>query len=669
MPMLRARTLASRIILLVLALELVSIALWGTITYQSSRQELTNSIRSQLYESALRVQTTIGNFFSPINLQTRVVADLIQGVRLNAQDTAYLFNQLLRDRLEIEEISLVSATGHEQIRLSRMHGYSITDLRNVSSDALVQSALAGKRAYSKTEFSPYLEPILRASFPIGPSGKTTAAITMVINLKALWALIQQQHIGHSGYAYVVDSEYALIGHADQSLVLKGLKITESHVPRALLNHHDSSDVLTYRNMQGIEVLGVSSYDTDNNWWEIVELPTAEALAPLDRMIQKYILVFMLAAGFTIATVLIFSRITTRPLEQFQLDMARIAKGERNVRFEVPPSSELAALAEGFNAMAQSLDARINELEDSQQRLLISQNEIAGLNESLQQRVNRSTHDLHLTNQMLAKTAIEAHQANIAKSHFLANMSHELRTPLNAIIGYSEILQEDAGIAGLGKCNADLERIKTAGHHLLSLINNVLDLSKIEAGKIDLHLETVNLAEVLDEVQSTVQPLIAKHHNHFFVNCPAEPGTLVSDVVRLRQIIINLLSNAFKFTENGTVSLTIQRFVVEQREWIEFEIRDSGIGMTPEQSARLFQSFTQADSSTTRRFGGTGLGLAISKHLCTLLGGDIFVESSLGQGSVFIVVLPVESTAPLTVHSANAMSPLVTPARLAVNAQY
>ncbi len=641
--MLRARTLASRIILLVLALELISIGVWGTITYQSSRQELTNSIRSQLHESALRVQTTIGNFFSPINLQTRVVADLIQGVHLNDQDTTYLFNQLLRDRLEIEEISLVAPTGREKIRLSRIHGYADSDLRDVRSDALVQRGFSGKPGYSTIEFSQYLEPILRASFPVGPPGNTTGVITMVINLKALWELVQQQHIGHSGYAYVVDSKYALIGHADQSLVLKGLKISETQVPAALLTHGESSDILTYRSFQGTEVLGVSSYDADNDWWEIVELPTAEALAPLDRMIQKYILVFFLAATFTVVSVLIFSRVTTRPLQRFHDGMARIARGERNVRFEVPPSSELAALAQEFNAMAQSLDSRIHELEESQNSLLTSQQEIAALNESLQQRVNRSTRDLRLTNQMLAKTALQANQASIAKSHFLATMSHELRTPLNAIIGYSEMLQEDAEMSKVQGCVTDLERIKIAGHHLLSLINNILDLSKIEAGKIDLHLENVNIMEVLNQVQSTIQPLIATHHNRFEVTYADALGSMVSDIVRLRQIIINLLSNAFKFTANGTVRLTVQRFNVEHRDWIEFEIRDSGIGMTPEQSARLFHSFVQGDSSTTRRFGGTGLGLAISKNLCILLGGDIFVETAPGQGSVFTVVLPIETT--------------------------
>ena len=654
--MLRARTLANRIIFLVLALELISIGIWGTITYQSSREELTHSIRSQLHESALRVQTTIGNFFSPINLQTRVVADLIHGVHLNDQDTAYLFNQLLRDRLEIEEISLVRPTGHEKIRLSRIQGYSSHDLRDRSADPLVQSALSGKRAYSKIEFSRYLEPILRASFPIGSPGDAAGAITVVINLKALWSLVQQQRIGRSGYAYVVDSEYALIGHADQSLVLQGLKITETQVPQALLAHGESSDVLTYRSLQGVEVLGVSSYDTDNDWWEIVELPTDEALAPLDRMIQKYILVFVLAAFFTIATVLIFSRIATRPLQRFHDGMARIANGERSVRFEVPPSSELGALATGFNSMAQSLDGRIRELEESQHRLLTSQQEIAALNETLQQRVNRSTRDLRLTNQMLAKTALEANQASIAKSHFLANMSHELRTPLNAIIGYSEMLQEDAEMAKVQGCGVDLERIKIAGHHLLSLINNILDLSKIEAGKIDLNMEKVDVMEVLGQVQSTIQPLIGAHHNRFDLRCSGALGAMVSDVVRLRQVLINLLSNAFKFTENGTVQLTVQRFNVDGRDWMEFEIRDSGIGMTPEQCARLFRSFVQADSSTTRRFGGTGLGLAISKNLCTLLGGDIYVETAPEKGSVFTVILPAAATASASDTAAYAISP-------------
>lgn len=640
---LHINTLANRIILLVLTIELVSIGMWGTITYQSSRQELRSSISSQLSESVLRVQSSISNFLSPINVHARVVADLVHSVQLGNQDVAQLFNRFLRDRLEIEEVSLVEASGHERVRFSRLRGYVADELRDLHDDALVKSALAGAVSSSKISFSQYLEPLLRISVPVGSMGKVDSVVLMLINLKSLWWILQEQRIGKTGYVYVVDSQLDLLGHPDQSLVLKGLNLRNTSVPIAQLMNQAVGEILPYKNLQGADVIGVAMYDLHNNWWVVVELPTDEAFAPLRRMVQKYTLVFILAAFFTIATVLVFSKITTRPLNRFNQRMARIAKGERNVRFDVPPSSELAMLAQGFNKMAGSLDQRIMELEQSRENLRKSQAEIVALNTSLQDRVDYSTRELQITNQRLAAAAAEATHASQAKSRFLANMSHELRTPLNAIIGYAEMLQEDPALTQKSECSSDLERIKIAAHHLLNLIDNILDLSKIEAGKVELNFSTINIENLLQQVQSTVMPLIDKRSNHFELNCPSNVGSMVSDEVRVRQIIINLLGNAFKFTENGTISLDVRRIQQNNMNWVEFGVRDTGIGMTAEQLEKLFKPFTQADSSTTRRFGGTGLGLAISRNLCLLLGGDVKVTSALGKGTAFTVHLPADSS--------------------------
>ncbi|HXY18493.1 MAG TPA: ATP-binding protein, partial [Gemmatimonadales bacterium] len=256
---------------------------------------------------------------------------------------------------------------------------------------------------------------------------------------------------------------------------------------------------------------------------------------------------------------------------------------------------------------------------------------------------------------------QAEAASSAKSQFLASMSHELRTPLNAIIGYSEMLQEEVADLGQTALAPDLEKIHTAGRHLLSLINDILDLSKIEAGKTELFLETFDAAAMLGEVATTVAPLVEKNGNRLAIETAPSLGTMRADLTKVRQVLLNLLSNACKFTERGTVTLAAgrepggdgagmtaargDRSATGDGDWMVFRVTDSGIGMTPAQLAKLFEAFAQAEASTSRRYGGTGLGLAISRRFCQLMGGDITVSSRPGEGSTFTVRIPATVAEP------------------------
>jgi signal transduction histidine kinase len=229
------------------------------------------------------------------------------------------------------------------------------------------------------------------------------------------------------------------------------------------------------------------------------------------------------------------------------------------------------------------------------------------------------------------------EASQHKSQFLANMSHELRTPLNAIIGVSEMLREDA--EALKQDTEPLDRVLGAGRHLLALINDILDLSKIEAGRMELHLESFALAPLIDGVIKTIEPLAAKNGNQVAVHCDSAIGTIHADQMRLRQTLLNLMSNANKFTDRGTITIDARQEKESGRDWITLAVTDPGIGMTPDQMDKLFQEFAQASSSTASKYGGTGLGLVISRRFCQMMGGDITVESEPGRGSTFTIRLP------------------------------
>ncbi|MBE9215985.1 HAMP domain-containing protein [Plectonema cf. radiosum LEGE 06105] len=284
------------------------------------------------------------------------------------------------------------------------------------------------------------------------------------------------------------------------------------------------------------------------------------------------------------------------------------KSNFNLRAPVTTEDEIGLLAKSLNRLIERVSERTKELEK-------------------------------------AKELAEA--ASKAKSQFLANVSHELRTPLNAIIGLSQLLQEDAADLGVtGDFAVDLETINTAGKHLLELINDILDLSKIEAGKMTLYPETFEVVSLINNLVLTIKPTVEKNGSILEIDCDGELGTMYADQTRVRQVLLNLLSNAAKFTTNGKVMLKIRRqkdFIAGiPREIITFIVKDSGIGMSEPQLKQLFKPFTQGDASTTKKYGGTGLGLAITRHFCQMMGGQIHVQSEWGVGSTFTIELPVIS---------------------------
>ncbi len=366
-----------------------------------------------------------------------------------------------------------------------------------------------------------------------------------------------------------------------------------------------------------------------------------------RSIRIVLVVLLFATTVALLLGAHFQRLITVPVMEL-LRTARTVSRSKNyeVRATRHADDEVGQLVDGFNEMLTQIQTRDRELQLHR--------------EHLEEQVLERTRELTRVNQDLvtAKEAAEqAHQAadaaNRAKSQFLANMSHELRTPLNAIIGYSEMVQEELEDMGDNKLIPDVRRIHGAARHQLALINDILDLSKIEAGKMTLFIEEFDVTRLIREVEATVQPLIREKKNHLKVECPAETGTMRADQTKVRQVLYNLISNAAKFTEQGTVTLRVWRDecskLCQGQEpdssrplppIFRFEITDTGVGMTSAQLGKLFQAFTQADASTSKKYGGTGLGLALSRKFAQMMGGELAVESEFGKGSVFTVWLPI-----------------------------
>jgi len=447
----------------------------------------------------------------------------------------------------------------------------------------------------------------------------------------------------SEYTYIVSRDGNIIAHPNEKL-MAGNDLPPSNIA----NLAGGAEIASAPSGQArVEIDGEPRLlywvQSPNSGWKVVlDISSERIRSPIERLAIRDTLIGLGALLLTFIVVTIIARRMTAPITWLKSAAHALERGEfdpESLDLIAARDDELGELAHSFQNMARTITQREKSL--------------AELAESLEQTIQSRTAQLAQAVTDAQNARIHAEQANQTKSEFLANMSHELRTPMNAIIGYSEMLIEEAEAAGKPHVVADLNKIRNAGKHLLDLINDILDLSKVEAGKMPLYIEQFDVHEMLDEVVTTIAPLVEKNHNTLQLSFADDLGTMHADVTKVRQTLFNLLGNATKFTEKGTVTFEARRETVSlppsqgenqaatDHEQLVFTIRDTGIGMTPDQLGRIFEAFMQADSSTTRKYGGTGLGLPISRNFCLLMGGDLLVESEYGKGSTFTIILPAK----------------------------
>jgi len=531
-------------------------------------------------------------------------------------DYKFELERLLLVTPAITEAMALDGDGVVRAHAKRLRGVLPEGRRDFSNSTAFQQAKSGQSYFGQIYFVRESEPYITIAVPIEHlAGKVIGVLQAEVNLVYLSEnVVSGIAVGETGYAYVASRSGDLIAHPQVKLLLErhnvsGLQQVNEAFGAAPATAGSEGTVT--RNLQGEMVFSSYAAIPKLDWAVFIEQPVQEVYRPLYSSIVRSSMIFVLGLVMALVASFFVSRRVLRPLDVLRHGVGRIGKGDLDFRLNLKTGDEIEILAEEFNKMTSSL-----------------QEAYAGLEKKVAER----TRELVALNQKLD-------EANRLKSQFLANVSHELRTPLNAIMGYSEMLMEDAAEAGAEQAVADLEKINTSGKHLLELINTLLDISKIEAGKMDIHLETFSVADMVKEVTAVIRPLAQKNSNRLEVQCDNDTGSMNADLTKVRQVLFNLLSNACRFTEHGTVAMHVVCESSGEADWLLFRVRDTGIGLTGEQIGRLFQEFAQAEASTARNYGGTGLGLALSRRLCRMMGGDIEVESKVGEGSVFTVRLP------------------------------
>jgi signal transduction histidine kinase len=611
------RNYAVHFVALVSTVLVASAAVQLYFAYQQNKTTLLDLQREKATAAASRIETFVQGIESQLGWMRLPQAD-----RATPEQRRIEYLKLLRQVPAITDVALLDTDGREQLHVSRLGMHVIGSQRDYSSDPKYVEPRQGKSYFSPVYFRKETEPYITIAVPgMGAAGITVAEV----NLKFIWEVISRIKVGEKGIAYVVDSQGQLIAHPDISYVLRKSDLSALPQVKTALARRGSAgphSVSIASSGDGREVLTAYSSIDALGWHVFAEQPLAEAFAPLYASLVRNGILLLGGLVLAIAASLYFARRMVTPIAAIQAGARRLAAGQLEERIAVNTGDELGALAEQFNRMAAQLTESYAGLERKVEE------RTQALSESLEQNV-RLVAEIQEKSRLL-----EA--ANRHKSEFLASMSHELRTPLNAIIGFSEVLEERM-FGELNEKQAEyLRDIHTSGTHILSLINDILDLSKIEAGRMDLEISHFDLPRVLENAVTLVRGRADRNRVALELQCEPGLSTWTADERKVKQIMLNLMSNAVKFTPaGGRVRVSARRTGAA----LAISVSDSGVGIRPEDQKLVFEEFRQVGEDPLKKSEGTGLGLALAKRFVELHGGVITVESMPGVGSTFTFTLP------------------------------
>jgi signal transduction histidine kinase len=577
--------------------------------YQEIKEHIGHTQQEAAAAAAFKLGQVIHELHRTLTAATRSREITSKGLSPNYQ---FELERLLLIAPALTEVVALDANGIVRARASRLRPVLPEDQRDFSASVAFQQARRGQTHFGPAHFIRDAEPYMAVAIPIEHlAGEIVGVLLAQVSLIYIGEnVVSRLSDGETGYAYVVSRAGDLLAHPQVNLVLQRRNVTHlGQVGDALSSAAagtSSRGTLT-RNLQGEQVFSSYAAIADLDWVVFVERPAGEVYQPLYASIRRTAALLLVGLAIALVASLLVARRILRPVATLRHGVERIGSGDLAFRFEMNTGDELAVLADEFNRMT----ARLQEAYTG-----------------LEHKVAERTKELMALNEQLD-------QANRLKSQFLANVSHELRTPMNAIIGFTRLVMRKTEGQIPPLQHANLQKVLISAEHLLNLINGLLDLSKIEAGRMELSPVRFDIREVIHVVAATVEPLLKPDRVRLVTEIEPDLPPLTTDRDKLKQILVNLLSNAAKFTDAGVITIAARR----ASRGLTLTVADTGIGMPREALDYIFEEFRQVDMSSTRKHGGTGLGLAIVRRLVQLLGGEVTVQSELGQGSIFTVTLP------------------------------